>query len=46
MLDAFELDQRERLAQLFDAWTAERIMLRPSEWAEANRYLPASVTPI
>jgi phage terminase large subunit GpA-like protein len=46
MLDAFELDQRERLAQLFDAWTAERIMLRPSEWAEANRYLPASVTPM
>ena len=34
----------EWLARQFDALTAEVHVLRPSEWAEAHRYLPASVT--
>jgi phage terminase large subunit GpA-like protein len=41
---AFEADQRRWLAAQFKALTTELRVPLPSEWAEANRYLPASVT--
>jgi phage terminase large subunit GpA-like protein len=37
-------EQREWLAQCFDALTTEWHVVRPSEWAETHRYLPASTT--
>ncbi len=39
-------EQREWLAQQFEALTSELKVLSPSQWAEQNRYLPPSVTPI
>lgn len=47
MLDrdaAFEAKQREWLAAQFESIPDELKVLRPSEWAEKHRYLPASVT--
>jgi phage terminase large subunit GpA-like protein len=45
--DSHETDeQREWLAQQFEALTSEVQVLSPSQWAERNRYLPASVTPM
>jgi len=38
-------DEREWLAKRWEAWPTEFEFLTPSEWAEQNRYLPASVTP-
>lgn len=38
------LDDREWLAQQFEALTTEMEVLTPSEWAEKRRYLPPSVT--
>lgn len=38
--------QREWLAEQFEALTTELKVLSPSQWAEQNRYLPASVTPM
>jgi phage terminase large subunit GpA-like protein len=43
---AFEAKQREWLATQFEAIPDELKVLRPSEWAEQRRYLPASVTPL
>jgi terminase, large subunit len=37
-------DQREWLAQLFESLPDDHVVLRPSEWAEEKRHLPASVT--
>ena len=37
-------DQREWLAQRFDALTTDIQVASPSEWAERKRYLPPSVT--
>lgn len=39
-------DQREWLAQQTEAITTKLVILTPSQWAEANRYLPPSVTPL
>ncbi len=39
-------EQRGWLAGLFASLTTEMVTLRPSEWAEAKRYLPPSVTPL
>lgn len=45
--DEYETDeQREWLAQQFEALTAELNVIRPSQWAEENRYLPPSNTPL
>lgn len=45
--DAYETpEQREWLAQQFEGLTSELKVLSPSQWAEQNRYLPPSVTPI
>lgn len=38
------VDDREWLAQQFDALTVEMEVMTPSRWAEAKRYLPPSVT--
>lgn len=38
------LSDAEWLAEQFGALTVERNTVRPSEWAEETRYLPASVT--
>ena len=43
---AYETEQREWLARQFEAIPSEVVVLRPSEWAEKNRYLSASVTPL
>lgn len=37
-------DQREWLAQRFEALTTELVLMSPSEWAKEKRYLPPSVT--
>lgn len=37
---------REWLAQQFDALTTSLVVQSPSEWAERNRYLPPSATPL
>ena len=42
--DAGHVDDREWLAEQFDALTTEMEVLSPSQWAEAKRYLPPSVT--
>lgn len=39
-------EQREWLAKQFEALTTDLSVLSPSQWAEQNRYLPASVTPM
>ena len=39
-------EHREWLARQFEGLTSELKVLTPSEWAEQNRYLPPSVTPI
>lgn len=48
MSAALELtdEQREWLAQQFDALTSEVVILTPSVWAEQHRYLPPAVTPL
>ncbi|HKY40798.1 MAG TPA: terminase gpA endonuclease subunit [Polyangiaceae bacterium] len=38
-------EQREWLAQEVEGWTHHVEVISPSEWAERNRYLPASATP-
>src|SRR5690554_3535043 len=43
---AFERAQREWLAAQFDELTDTVHVYRPSEWAEAKRYLPPQVTPM
>lgn len=43
-LESSTAEQREWLAQQFDALPDEHIVIRPSEWAETHRYLPSSVT--
>ena len=40
----WDTDQREWLARAFEGLTSELKILSPSEWAEAKRYLPPSVT--
>jgi len=40
----FTSEQREWLAQQFEAMTTEVEIIRPSDWAEKYRYLPPSVT--
>lgn len=40
------VDDREWLAQQFDALTVEMEVMSPSRWAELKRYLPPSVTPM
>ena len=37
-------EQREWLAQQFDALTTEFVVMTPATWAEQKRYLPPSVT--
>lgn len=44
--ESFEAEQREWLAQQFDEIPASVSVLKPSEWAEQKRYLPAQVTPM
>lgn len=39
-------EQREWLAAQFEQLTSEVSVLSPSQWAEQNRYLPPSVTPM
>ena len=39
-------EQREWLARQVEAWTDAIEIVTPSAWAETNRYLPSSVTPI
>jgi phage terminase large subunit GpA-like protein len=43
---AYLAEQREWLAQQFEAIPSHVKVLRPSEWAEQHRYLPPSVTPL
>jgi terminase, large subunit len=40
----FTAEQREWLAQQFDALTTELVVMTPATWAEEKRYLPPSVT--
>lgn len=40
----FTREQREWLAELFESFTTEIEIIRPSDWAEKYRYLPPSVT--
>jgi len=40
----WEAEEREWLALQFEALTTELVVVKPSEWAEASRYLPPSVT--
>lgn len=44
MIDAFEREQREKLAGAFADWTTALDGLSPSRWAEQKRYLPAAST--
>lgn len=43
---AFEHDQLAWLEQQFAELTTRKVVLKPSEWSEQNRYLPPSVTPL
>jgi phage terminase large subunit GpA-like protein len=45
-LASYERDQRSWLSKRFEGITGAVQVLRPSEWAEAHRYLPPSVTPM
>ncbi len=45
-LERFKGDQREWLAQQFASIPDEFIVLKPSDWAESRRYLPAQTTPM
>ena len=42
----FDQECKQWLLEQVDGLTDEIVMLSPSEWAEKNRYLPASVTPM
>jgi phage terminase large subunit GpA-like protein len=44
-MPAEAVDEHEWLAQGWDAVTTKLEVLRPSEWAERHRYLPASSSP-
>lgn len=44
MPDVAYVSDREWLAQQFDDLTVEMEVVSPSEWAERERYLPASIT--
>jgi phage terminase large subunit GpA-like protein len=43
---AYEGEQRAWLRRRFESITGVVTVMRPSEWAEAHRYLPPSVTPM
>lgn len=45
-LERFEADQRAWLAQQIASIPDEFVVLKPSEWAEARRYVPAQNSPL